>query len=321
VFEARGRKPVIAVSQDIAASAALWIGSAASEFVVTPASINGSIGVVLTARPKEQDSGDIEIVSSQSPRKREDPGTETGRASLQRLVDDLAQVFVETVARNRDVSVQVVLDQFGRGGVMGGAEAVKVGMANRLGTLEQVVAGFAGVRSTTTRGVSMDPKDTPAITREFIAANHPAIAEAFRTEGHKAGLTAGADAERARIKSIHDLPRAGHETLLAGLMFDGKSTAGEAALAVLAAEKTARTAALNTMREEAPNPVKPSAESPAKPKAGDDKRSLETRTKEAWDNNPELRAEFADDFDRYFAYEKAAESGQVRVFKGASAQK
>jgi signal peptide peptidase SppA len=42
---ARGRKPIIAVANSMAASAAYWIGSQADEFVATKSSLVGSVGV------------------------------------------------------------------------------------------------------------------------------------------------------------------------------------------------------------------------------------------------------------------------------------
>ncbi|OYV47887.1 MAG: peptidase S49, partial [Burkholderiales bacterium 21-58-4] len=45
VLAARARKPVVAVANSLAASAAYWIGSAASEFYCTPGGEVGSIGV------------------------------------------------------------------------------------------------------------------------------------------------------------------------------------------------------------------------------------------------------------------------------------
>jgi signal peptide peptidase SppA len=45
VYRARGRKPVFAIANSLAASAAYWIGSSASEFYASPGSDVGSIGV------------------------------------------------------------------------------------------------------------------------------------------------------------------------------------------------------------------------------------------------------------------------------------
>ena len=46
IYKARGTKPVYAVANSLAASAAYWIGSAASQLYVTPSGEVGSIGVL-----------------------------------------------------------------------------------------------------------------------------------------------------------------------------------------------------------------------------------------------------------------------------------
>ncbi len=45
IYQARGQKPVTAIANGLAASAAYWIATAADEFVVTPSGQVGSIGV------------------------------------------------------------------------------------------------------------------------------------------------------------------------------------------------------------------------------------------------------------------------------------
>src|SRR5690606_4285100 len=45
IFEARGKKPIYAIANALAASAAYWIASAAEELWVTPSGDVGSIGV------------------------------------------------------------------------------------------------------------------------------------------------------------------------------------------------------------------------------------------------------------------------------------
>lgn len=224
IFAAREKKPVIAVAQDMAASAALWLASAASQFIVTPTARVGSIGVVLRAFRSGTNDDEIEIVSAQSPLKRQDPGSESGRAGLQQWADSMAQVFVETVARNRKVSVDHVLARFGRGATMSGAEAVAAGLADDIGTLEQTIAGFAGKSRSK---VMTQVADKPAITREAIVEQHPNIAEAFRKEGHEKGyaegVKAGADSERTRIKGIEAMAMPGFEKEISEAINKGTS--------------------------------------------------------------------------------------------------
>jgi capsid assembly protease len=53
-------------------------------------------------------------------------------------------------------------------------------------------------------------------------------------------VTAGATAERERIKAVEAQALPGHTALIASLKFDGKTTGPEAAVEVLAAERTIR---------------------------------------------------------------------------------
>ena len=130
-------KPVTAYIDGAGASAAYWIAAAANEVVVSETAILGSIGVVATWRPGPE--REIRIISSQSPRKQSDPRTDGGRSEMQRVVDDLAQVFVTSVARYRNSDSERVLKDFGRGGLLVGAKAVAAGMADSLGSFESLV--------------------------------------------------------------------------------------------------------------------------------------------------------------------------------------
>jgi capsid assembly protease len=149
VARASQKKKVVAYAGGTMASAAYWIGSAASEIVVDDTAILGSIGVVMsyldtTKRDEKSDVRRVEIVSSASPNKRLDPNTEAGRADVQRQVDELAEVFVGAVAKYRKTTPEKVTSDFGRGGVLIGKSAVAAGMADRLGSLDEVIAALAG---------------------------------------------------------------------------------------------------------------------------------------------------------------------------------
>lgn len=85
------------------------------------------------------------------------------------------------------------------------------------------------------------------ITREQIAAEAPEVLAAIQQEG--------ASAERERIQSVEAQAIPGHDKLISALKFDGKSTAGDAAMAVLAAERNSRTSAAAALASDAPKPV------------------------------------------------------------------
>jgi capsid assembly protease len=142
IRDADSVKPVKAYVSGAAGSAAYWLASAASEIVVDKTAVLGSIGVVLSITKKTDEAGSstYEVYSTQSPKKRTDPATDEGKADLQTIADDMAAVFVESVAAFRGVDVDTVLSNYGQGGVMVGKAAVKAGLADRLGSFEGVLA-------------------------------------------------------------------------------------------------------------------------------------------------------------------------------------
>lgn len=145
IYDLRGDKPIVAYATGTAASAAYWIASACDEVVVSPTSLVGSIGVVKAIRDysgalEKAGVTEIEIVSSQSPYKRVDPATKEGRSREQAQVDAIADVFVNAVARNRGVSRNTVLESFGQGDCFVGQMAVEAGLADRVGSLEELIA-------------------------------------------------------------------------------------------------------------------------------------------------------------------------------------
>jgi len=144
IYASRARKPITAYIGGTGASAAYWIASAANRIVVDPTALVGSIGVVssvVDSSGADARAGrkTYEIVSQVSPRKRPDVSTDEGRAQYQEIVDRLAQVFVNAVARNRGTTAANVVDNYGAGGILVGQDAVKAGMADALGSLESTI--------------------------------------------------------------------------------------------------------------------------------------------------------------------------------------
>lgn len=152
IRESAKAKPVIAHANSVAASAALYLASAASEFWVTPSGMVGSVGVyslhVDMSKALEQmgEAWDF-IVASQSPYKIEGnpagPLTGEARAQAQREVDRYMGDFVRDLARGRNVSEKRVLSDFGGGRMLSPAEAVAVGMADKIGTFNQAIGRAA----------------------------------------------------------------------------------------------------------------------------------------------------------------------------------
>lgn len=145
----RKQKPIIAYAGGSMASAAYWIGAAASEVVADATAVIGSIGIVMayqdtSKRDEKSDVRRVEIVSSSAPDKRMDPSTDAGRVKVQAMVDSLEEVFIGSVAKYRKTTPEKVKSDFGRGGVLVGAQAKAAGMVDRIGSLESVIAELAG---------------------------------------------------------------------------------------------------------------------------------------------------------------------------------
>lgn len=151
IYALRGRKPTVAVANSLMASAAYWLGTAADEVVVTPSGEVGSIGVfaahVDLSRALDQAGVRVSLVSAgryKTEGNEFEPLSDEARAAIQARVDDYYGLFTRAVARNRGVSVETVRNGFGEGRVVGAREAVRLGMADRVATLDETLQRLGG---------------------------------------------------------------------------------------------------------------------------------------------------------------------------------
>jgi signal peptide peptidase SppA len=275
IREGRKIKPIKAYGGGLMASAGYWLGSAADEIIIDDTAMLGSIGVLMSyldtsERDTKAGVRRVEIVSSQSPDKRVDPATDEGRTKVQAVVDGLAELFVAAVATNRNTTPEKVLSDFGRGGVLIGRAAVKAGMADRIGSLETVIAELAGSASNSTRNTTMSSKSgqvTVSTTDDLrqalaagytadqitIASNDAAIATA-RAEGETAGRTAATaeavKAERERINAVQALAREGFDAELKTALDEGHSPEAFALALMKAAQD--RGVTLDAIKKDSP---------------------------------------------------------------------
>ncbi|MQV12210.1 hypothetical protein GHL01_00425 [Sinorhizobium meliloti] len=142
--------PIYAYVTGYACSAAYWIASATRRIVVAPTATLGSIGCMATivdySEALERNGvKQYKFISSQSPLKNAEPGTADGDKAIQATVDALADVFVDDVAENRGVSRDTVLADFGKGGTFVGRHAVDAGLADAVGSLEELISELSTV--------------------------------------------------------------------------------------------------------------------------------------------------------------------------------
>ena len=169
---ARADKPVVAVANTQAASAAYWLASQADEIVVTPSGDIGSIGVYELHRDlsaAHEQAGIKPTLISAGKYKVEgnpyEPLGDEGRAAIQSDVDDYYRMFTAAVARGRGVSAEDVRNGYGEGRSLHARQAVTAGIADRVGTLGDTVrrvaspAGRAALDAR--RAQSADPSPQP----------------------------------------------------------------------------------------------------------------------------------------------------------------
>jgi len=155
VAQASQVKHVVAQVDSVAASAAYWVASQASEIVVTPGGDVGSIGVLAVheeVSKQLEEKGVTETIISAGKYKAEgnpfEPLSEDAKDHIQARVYDAYGDFVDAVARGRNTSPQDVVDNFGQGRMLGAQNALKAGMVDRVATFVETLSRFQEDRYT-----------------------------------------------------------------------------------------------------------------------------------------------------------------------------
>jgi signal peptide peptidase SppA len=180
IFQAREQKKVYAVANTLAASAAYWIASSATELIVTPSGRVGSIGTMLAHQDVSELSKSLGVKTtlvSAGKFKTEgnefEPLSDAARAALQAYVDEFYGTFVKAVARNRGVSPSDVRNGYGEGRMVGAKQAVALGMADRVATLDETLARLGASRMPQTMSAAAE---LPPV----VATPSPALARMRR---------------------------------------------------------------------------------------------------------------------------------------------
>lgn len=165
IYQSRGRKPLVAVANTLAVSAAYWVATAADELVVSPSGEVGSVGVLAAhvdwSGYMEMNGQRVTYISAGKYKTEGNPYEPLGdeaRAHFQAQIDDIYNQFVRSLARNRNTSVETVRSSFGEGRTLLARQAVAAGMADRVATLDQVIADLAKPK----RGQSGAAAEMPA---------------------------------------------------------------------------------------------------------------------------------------------------------------
>lgn len=146
IMQARRTKPVVAVADSLAASAAYWLACAAGEFYVTPGGEVGSIGVWMAhqdvSKALEELGVNVTLISAGKYKVEGHPYgplEEEARGFLQSRTDDYYAAFTKGVAKGRGVPIDHVRNGMGQGRVLGADAALAEKMVDGIDTYEGVI--------------------------------------------------------------------------------------------------------------------------------------------------------------------------------------
>lgn len=147
LYSARGQKPICAIANSLAASAAYWIGCSASEFYVTPGGEVGSIGVWQAHMDHSEEfaqEGIKTTLIAAGKYKTEGnpygPLDEEAQSFMQSRVDDYYASFTRSVARGRGVPIEKVRNGMGQGRCIGADAALAEKMVDGILTFDALIA-------------------------------------------------------------------------------------------------------------------------------------------------------------------------------------
>ncbi|WP_295545389.1 S49 family peptidase [uncultured Pseudacidovorax sp.] len=215
----RGRKPMRAIADNLAASAAYLAASAADEVAITSTAYAGSIGVVMRhvdfSRALQNDgvavthifAGDHKVDGNPY-----EPLPKEVRAALQADIEGLYTMFVDAVAKHRGIEAEQVRGT--RAAVFRGAAAVDARLADRVATADQLITELAALRGRSyptgpgarvatalTTGVSMSGNSQEQGGAPSAHSTNPSAGSVSAADIERARAE-GAQGERARVTAI-----------------------------------------------------------------------------------------------------------------------
>ena len=165
-------KNVVGYADRYACSAMYHLLSQCPTIYTSKESLLGSIGVVsswVDATEFYEKMGVYyeEITSKNAPLKRLSPKVEGHREAFQEPINQLETVMIDTIAQGRGVTADFVKENFGKGNIMSGENAVKAGMADEIKSLEEVLAGLSATKAVRSASSQKTAKTAETIKGEI----------------------------------------------------------------------------------------------------------------------------------------------------------
>ncbi|WP_341820838.1 S49 family peptidase [Wolbachia endosymbiont (group A) of Myopa testacea] len=147
IYSARGKKRIIAIANDDAYSAAYAIASSAEKVFVSRTSGVGSIGVIASHIDQSgfDEKQGIKYTTVFAGKRRNDLNPHEqiiseSVESLQEEVDRLYEMFVQLIARNRNLSTEKIKST--EAGLYFGEKAIEIGLADGITTFSEFIDNY-----------------------------------------------------------------------------------------------------------------------------------------------------------------------------------
>lgn len=206
-------KPTSAYSE-FSASAAYWLTSAAGHITTSPTGVNGSLGVirVVTEYSKAFEKEGVTKTVMRAGRYKAlgnpfEPLSEDGKAEIQSKLDDLYQIFIDVVARNRGTTAIIADQVMGQGREFLGKRGLEAGLVDSIGDFESGLAyARANRRLATKKTTNFAGTATASVAQASVVADNAATTNLTGTQMHLtpeqlAAIAAGASVEQVTGKA------------------------------------------------------------------------------------------------------------------------
>lgn len=190
-FKERSNKPVVVSMQSTAASGGYYIATAADSIVANPATLTGSLGVIVSILNYEEaeeklgieqesiKSGEFKDIGSPS-----DPLSPEEREIFQELVDEDYEEFVRVIVEGRDLPEERVRE-LADGRVYSGRQAEELGLVDELGNLDvgaRVSRELAGIEEATVVRYTSEP-GLAELLQARLAPQEPEVVRTLEAAG------------------------------------------------------------------------------------------------------------------------------------------
>ena len=229
-------KPIYAHTEGLCCSAAYLLASSATKLFATAQSEIGSCGVICSfvddsEAMKMNGFKRFILTSKHAKGKNVDYTTDEGKKILQARIDEFEDMYFETVASNRGIKKEDVIENFGGGGDFLASEALERGMIDDVADFATAYAEMVNMLSEESEddidgGMDMNVTEMSADERKKLFAELMDNDPELRASNNREIL----EAETARVSGLNALKADGTEEIIANAIKDGSMTAENPAL-------------------------------------------------------------------------------------------